>query len=266
MKAYLLFARNEFLSELAYRFNAVLRAVSTLTAIYVEIAIWHALYAQHAQMQTAYGAIGLQDMIAYAVLSAIVNTLVRNRVIYGIDERIKTGDIAFDLNRPVSFWGMFMSKTIGQNVFTFVFQFAFIAAFVLPFFPVPLPTGEYMVYFAAALTLGFLTRFLLAFMLGLCGFWYLRIWHMERVLYVTIGFFSGSFVPLWFFPEAIGRVSQWLPFKGVYFNPISIFLMKMEPLTVYRELACQLAWIAVLALACALIWRRGIRKLVVQGG
>ena len=88
MKAYLLFAKNEFLSELAYRFNAVLPAVSTLIAIYVEIAIWHALYAQSNDMQTSYGVISLTDMIAYAVMSAIVNTLVRNRVIFGIDDRI----------------------------------------------------------------------------------------------------------------------------------------------------------------------------------
>ena len=205
-------------------------------------------------------------MIAYAVMSAIVNTLVRNRVIFGIDDRIKTGDIAFDLNRPLSFWGMLLSKTIGQNGFTFLFQFAFISAFVLPFFPLPVPTPEYLLYFLIVLTLGFLTRFLLAFMLGLCGFWYMRIWHMERVLFVTIGFFSGSFVPLWFFPEIVGRISEWLPFKGIFFNPISVFLMKLEPLTVYQEIFKQTIWVAALALICYMIWQRGIKKLTVQGG
>ncbi len=266
MKAYLLFAKNEFLSELAYRFNAVLRAVSTLIAIYVEIAIWHALYAQSSDMQTSYGVISLTDMIAYAVMSAIVNTLVRNRAIFGIDDRIKTGDIAFDLNRPLSFWGMLLSKTIGQNGFTFLFQFVFISVFVLPFFSVPVPTPEYLLYFLIILTLGFLTRFLLAFMLGLCGFWYMRIWHMERVLFVTIGFFSGSFVPLWFFPEIVGQISEWLPFKGIFFNPISVFLMKLEPLMVYQEIFKQTIWVAALALVCYMIWQLGIKKLTVQGG
>ena len=89
---------------------------------------------------------------------------------------------------------------------------------------------------------------------------------MERVLYVAIGFFSGSFVPLWFFPEIVGSISEWLPFKGIFFNPISVFLMKLEPLTVYQEIFKQTIWVAALALICYMIWQRGIKKLTVQGG
>ena len=76
--------------------------------------------------------------------------------------------------------------------------------------------------------------------------------------------FGASAIPLWFYPDWLAKVSLFLPFRYISYEPILIFLGESEsPLT---AIILQLAWLAVLFLIEKLVWRRAERKLIVQGG
>lgn len=267
MRAYLLCAKNAFLSGIAYRFNTFFSTVAMLISVYVKIAIWRALYSGTAgAMATDYGAIGLADMITYVIISTLLDIVVRSRVILEIDQKIKSGEIAFDINRPFSFYGYMFSLSLGRNAFRFVFEFTFIALFIIPFYHVTFPAVSSFLLFLLSMLLGMQIHFLLAFTMGLLGFWYLRIWHMDRILSITIGFFSGSFVPLWFFPPAIAQVGRFLPFQYIHFVPMSIYMEKIPRGEMWFALLIQLCWIGLLSLLCRWVFSRGVKKLVIQGG
>jgi ABC-2 type transport system permease protein len=267
MKAHLICVKNTFLSNSIYRFNVFFRTISVLVSIYIQIAIWKALYANTTgAVETNYGNISLNDMVTYVIMSAVINIITNNSIIPLMDSKIKSGEIAFDINRPFSFFGYLLSITAGNNLFRFIFEFLFIVLIFLPFYSVSFPGFPFFLLFLFSLVLGMMIRFIMAFTLGVLGFWYLRIWHMARVLSVSIGFFSGSFVPIWFFPPVIDSISNFLPFRYIYFLPLSIYLEKINPLAACLSVCMQLLWIGILSMAALLVWQRGIRKLVIQGG
>lgn len=267
MKAYVIYAKNAFRSGLAYRFDTFFGAIAGLIHVYVQIAVWQALFLNAPNgVTTDYGSIQLTDMIHYVLISMAVGLLNGNRVISELDAKIKSGEIAFDINRPVSLWGTLMSQAIGRNLFSFLTRFSVVAVVLLPFHPIPLPSLGMFMLFLIALALGFLTDFFISFTLGLTGFWYQRIWHMSRLKGIIVGFFCGGFVPLWFFPAGLARAAEFLPFQAIAFLPVSIFLGKMDAPAALLGILTQCAWVAALALLSYAVWRKGIGKLVVQGG
>jgi len=104
------------------------------------------------------------------------------------------------------------------------------------------------------------------FLFGMLGFWYLTIWHLDQFLNDIIKLFAGVWIPLWLFPGFLSDFANYLPFRLIYFSPITIFLEKVtieEILFIYMQ---QLITVVFLVLLIALTWRKGIRKIVIQGG
>jgi len=266
MTTYLRFARNAFSANAAYRFDSVFQGIGRLIRVVVQIAVWAALYRFTEVKQLGDVAVSLQDMIYYTIVSALITALADNEVIYEIDGKIKTGEIAADFIKPVSFQAYMLSTMLGKSLYSLVFRFAPMALVLIPIFGLYLPDWRTVLIFIPSLLCSVLISFLLSFILGLVGFWYLNIWHIERFLSDFTRLFSGSFVPLWFFPDVLNTISLFLPFRFIYFVPISIFLEKVSLSQAGLYLLEQLLWIAGLFLLSRIVWKRGIRRLVIQGG
>jgi ABC-2 type transport system permease protein len=73
-------------------------------------------------------------------------------------------------------------------------------------------------------------------------------------------------VPFTFFPEWFQRAVEWLPFQGISYIPVTIYLGKRPGDELYAALLLQLAWAVGLFVAGRLIWRISVRNVIVQGG
>ena len=122
------------------------------------------------------------------------------------------------------------------------------------------------VMFAISIALGYLVQFHIGFLLGSIAFATLDIRSISWAYYALIMFFSGQMVPLWMFPEALRVVAEALPFKAVYYVPMSIYIGTFKGDAIWSALAFQAVWAAALALLARLAWSRVHRRLVVQGG
>src|SRR5690606_37596279 len=108
--------------------------------------------------------------------------------------------------------------------------------------------------------------FLLAMTCGLLAFWLMTAHSLEWFLTGITALFSGSIVPLWFFPPALAAVAQYLPFAWLAYYPTAVYLGKLTPAETGLALALGLAWAALLAAGVGLLWSRARRRIVVQGG
>ena len=61
-------------------------------------------------------------------------------------------------------------------------------------------------------------------------------------------------------------VVEWLPFQATTYVPASIYVGSLAGSEAWRAIGLQLAWVVILGLAAALMWRRAMRRVVVQGG
>lgn len=73
-------------------------------------------------------------------------------------------------------------------------------------------------------------------------------------------------IPIWFMPDGMQEVIHFTPFSSIYFMPVQIYLGQLSLSDILSSFLIQLFWIAVLFSFGMLLWKKGQKKLVVQGG
>ena len=81
-----------------------------------------------------------------------------------------------------------------------------------------------------------------------------------------MSFLTGQLIPLSFFPEAVQRVFDFLPFSSMVYTPVMIYLGKYNGSELGFVLGRQAAWVVILYVFGSLIWRKVTKRLVVLGG
>ena len=125
---------------------------------------------------------------------------------------------------------------------------------------------EQIIFGLLSIVLAYAIQFLYSLIIGLMAFWLIVTWPMNMLLSAIYKLLSGSWIPVAMFPEMLGRLNLFLPFRAIYSIPVTIITTPMEKGNIYSDLGVQLAWILILYTATAVIWRIGKKKLIVQGG
>jgi ABC-2 type transport system permease protein len=266
MRTYYEYIKNSFKEFLAYRVDYVAGIIQTLLSLLIQIYLWQALFNQSKLVATNLGLVDLKDMITYVLISTLMSTLGRSNLIYDINSRVRSGQVSADLVRPFNFMGYMYCRMIGRNLFNFFFQLLPVLAVGLIFIHVSFPSVPNLLFFVIMTIGAQLILFLITFCLGLLAFWYMSIWQVDILLGTAFDLFSGRWIPLWFFPTALVSISAFLPFKLVYFIPISIYLGKLGTQDCWYAVLQQLIWIVILYGLSRLIWHAAVKKLVIQGG
>ncbi len=122
--------------------------------------------------------------------------------------------------------------------------------------------GAYLV----SLLLSYSLHFLLMALLACTAFWFTELQGVSAVFWLVLSLLSGAVVPLWFLPPFFQQLSSWLPFQGLVYVPVAIYIGRLAGGAVWLALLQQVIWIGVLSAVLALVWRAALRRLVVQGG
>ena len=182
-------------------------------------------------------------------------------------ERIRTGDVAIDLYRPVGLVGWYLAADLGRATYHLLSRGLAPLLVGLALFELTLPVSAVnAAAFGVSLVLAVTLSFTIRFMVACSGFWLLDSSGL-RVLFLTCAvFFSGMTLPLVLFPGWLGTFAEALPFAGFIQVPIDMWLGRYEGWELVGLLAFQAAWIVVLLGCCHAILRAATRKVVVQGG
>jgi len=81
-----------------------------------------------------------------------------------------------------------------------------------------------------------------------------------------VNFFSGSIVPLAFFPDALRPILRAMPFAGLVDIPFSIYFAGISGWGAFGAIALQFGWVVALVLLGHAWLGRAMRRLQVQGG
>lgn len=182
-------------------------------------------------------------------------------------DRIRTGDVAIDLYRPVSFLGWWLASDLGRAAYHLLTRgLAPMVVGALLFdlrFPASATTW---VLFAASVQLAVVVSFGLRMVVSASAFWLLDHTGVKNLAVVFSMFLSGLVVPLVLFPGWTRDVVMALPWSAFVQVPVDIWLGQRSGWSAVSGLAFQAGWCVVLLALCALVLRRAKRKVVVQGG
>ena len=186
---------------------------------------------------------------------------------YELGERVRSGDVATDLYRPLDLQAAGLAQDFGRAAYQLLFRALppFLLGAIV--FDLTAPTDPLRwLAFAISVALAVAVSYGVRFVFNLLAFWLLDFRGPYVIALAVHLVLSGLAVPLVFFPGAVGDVLRMLPFAATLQSPIDVFLGTEVGDSTAGTLALQAFWaVAVLALGRAVL-AAGTRKLVVQGG
>ncbi|MEV4759192.1 ABC-2 family transporter protein [Micromonospora sp. NPDC049559] len=183
-------------------------------------------------------------------------------------DRIRTGDVASDLLRPIHPVTSYLATDLGRAAY------AVLTRFVPPvltgplFFDLYLPTHWSTVpLFVVSVLLAVVISFGCRYLVNAVGYWLADVRGPMTLWTLASGVLAGLYFPLRFLPDwAVLLLWAATPFPGLLQTPLDVLVERDPPATRLGLVALQLAWAGLLLLACRAVQRRAERHLVVQGG
>jgi ABC-2 type transport system permease protein len=219
------------------------------------------------EQRDAVGSYDAQDAVTYTWLAQGMLMTVYVWGWYEVALRVRSGDVATDLQRPVDFQGYWLAQDLGRAAYHTVFRGVppFVVGALV--FDVLIP-GDPVVWiaFVVSLVLAVVASFAFRFLFNLAAFWLLDYRGAGILAMVVSTFFSGQIVPLAFFPDWLERVAWALPFAAMVQAPIEVWLGHAQGLELLGLLALQAFWALALLAVGRGVLAAGMRKLVIQGG
>ncbi len=120
--------------------------------------------------------------------------------------------------------------------------------------------------FGGSLALGFLTNFFIDYLLALTGFWTTATGGLFWTKDSIVAILGGSYLPLWIYPPFWQGVVSLLPFRGIVYSPLAIFIGQIPLEQVPAAFALQAAWLAALILMSRVVYGAARKRVAVQGG
>jgi ABC-2 type transport system permease protein len=255
-----------------FRRHATYR-VATLAGVFTNTVFGYILSYTYLALWTERPALGGYDQAQAVTFVWIGQALIGAVALLGggfheeLQARIRTGDVAIDLFRPVDLQLWWLASDLGRAAFQLVGRgvvpmIAGSLAFELALPADPLVWAAFLLSVWGAVLVGFAIRYLLA----LSSFWLMDGLGVNMVGTLLATFFSGMLLPLTVFPGAFGTAVQWLPWAAMLQVPADVLLGRHTGVAVLWALAFQLGWALVLLAVGRAVQSWATRKVVVQGG
>lgn len=181
--------------------------------------------------------------------------------------RIRTGDIAVDLARPLDVQLQYAAMDVGRAGAMFLPRGLPPLVVGALTFGLAFPTDP-VAYLAGAVSvlLGIGVSFTCRYLLSLSAIWLLDVRGVFTV-YVTVSLtLSGLTVPVHWFPGWLATLAAATPFPSMLQAPTDVLTGRVSGAEVPGLLGTQLAWLVGVLSVGRVVQHLGTRRLVVQGG
>ncbi len=207
------------------------------------------------------------EVITYAWLSQALIAPVHVFQWNELAARVRTGEIAIDLARPVDVQLAWLAADLGRAAYSLIprglpplLVGALTAGLVLPGSPLPYLLG--LLSTVLAVVISFACRFAV----NLAAFWLIEIRGVVGSYVAISNVLCGLLVPLSWFPSWLHTAATWTPFPSMLQAPLDILTARASGPQALVVLGVQLAWTTAALAGGRLLLHRATRKLVVQGG
>lgn len=248
--------------QFTYRFQVIMSILLAAVTIYLLTVVWTSAYADRDEVD----GIPLKWMLVYLTIANLQAVYLRPEIGYDIVERVREGQIGFDLSRPISYPSQLVAGAAGDLLGMLPMMIAAIpVAAILGELALP-PTWQAGVGYLVSFLVAWVIAVELAIIIGLVAFWTLEMTGFMMVYNLVGSFATGALVPLWFMPDLLRQFIQLLPFQSIVYVPVSIYIGIPATGSIGTALALQLFWAVVLVGVIRFVWRRALHRTVIQGG
>lgn len=263
IKKYYYIFRVSFMENLQYPLNSLLGFLSYFIMIFLFFQLWNYIYGDSARLIAGYSK---EQMIWYVIITEIMWFGTRNATLTGgMSRDIKSGTVAYAINKPYRYPLYILSKYFGEVGFRFLLYL--LMGSVLGVIMLGAIPGFHIrtVFLVLPVVLsGLVINSFIRICISLLSFWVEDSlpfqWIYDKLLIVI-----GIMFPVEVFPKVLQPAISLSPIYAVTYGPAKL-LVDFSFRIYVKVLLVQAVYLSVLTLLLYFVYRKGVRKLNVNGG
>ena len=265
---YLPFALNELKTSLSYKGAFYLFIFISTFSSFISYFLWMAIYGS--SDKPVLGGLTRDEMVLYIFMTYVTSSVVMISIADWVSDDVVKGTVAMNLIKPIDYRMSLITRAMGTMLYRFLAPSVFIWIGV-EFYKVFALGGQVtsiknIILYLLSSIMSFFIYVLFDFCVGMIAFFTSYVFGLLMVKDALLRFLTGQLIPLSFFPEAVQRIFDFLPFSSMIYTPVMIYLGKYSDSELVFVLARQLVWIVLLYALGSVIWQRVTRRLEVLGG
>lgn len=267
VKTYISFFRIRFINGLQYR-AAAWAGVSTQFAWgFMTLLMFNAFY----QSNPGNFPMEFEQLASYIWLQQATLALF---AAWGFEmpilDSISSGDVSYELCRPVGLYWMWFVRTVAARVASVSLRCApvlVIAALLPRPYGISLPASPVaFLQFFLSLFLGLLIMVSLHMLIYISTFYTMSSTGVRNLFSACVEILAGGIIPLQFLPEGVRKVFMLLPFASMQNTAFNVYNGLFSGAEANFYILLQVVWIVLLVAIGGLLLRNTMKKVVVQGG
>ncbi|MBA3858055.1 MAG: ABC transporter permease [Cyanobacteria bacterium PR.3.49] len=262
MNKYFYIALTSIRSKLAYLGEIGSKTIFLFVILYIFLCLWKVTYTE--TNQSSLGGLTLKQMLWYLVVTeSMILSLAPIATV--VDQDVRTGSLAMQLVRPLSYPLSVFANTTGERCLAFAINFVVGSLIACLFVGLPELQLQNIVMFLLLLPLSFALDFSIYFLIGLSAFWLEDTTGITLIYSRLTMILGGMLIPLELFPDSWQQILRVLPFSAIVYGPARTFVTGDVPLFLYL-IGQQLAAIIVFALLINLVYTFALKRVFSHGG
>lgn len=263
MRKYWFIYKSEVMTALQYMGDFLLHATGYVLMIFIFINLWNYMYDDPTQLINGYSK---SQMIWYVIFTEILwSSSGGRKFCRKICNDVRTGNIAYNINKPYSYVGYVLFNHLGEaTVKAAIYILIGITMGAIFVGNIPSISILSFVFLVFASVFAIVINDLFTIMVSLVSFFIEDstplYWLYSKFLLIV-----GTIFPLELFPEQLQGFIKCSPIYVINYGPAKIFVDFNLDLGL-RVIGTQLIYILVVTLLCLWVFKRGARKLTINGG
>lgn len=259
MKKYLGLFKNAFQSALEYRAYSIGVMIYELVSLGGVIILWTSVFGTNAKV----AGYDFSQAILYYLLIPFVASITFVFVSGELSRDIREGRLSNYLLKPYKIWFASFLSVLAQKInYILIATPVYIAIFLVYLLKIKdaLTVGNILFGVIVAF-LAMLMHFSIDLFITWISFWTSDIWCFVHVKFILFSIFGGLEFPLTFLPSAVKPLFEALPFKYLYFVPVSYMIGERRVAEYFlKDVLTMFLWAALFLVLGAVLWKKGLKK------
>ncbi len=263
MRKYLYIYKTSLIESLQYVVSIILSFITFFLMIFILINLWEYMYGDSANLIAGYSK---EQMMWYVLLTEFIWFSTRNKtLIDGISHDIKSGTIAYTINKPYDYYMFILFKHLGEiSVRVVLYLIISIILGLTLIGPIPNFDIANIGFILIVFILASIINSVIRITLSILSFWIEDAtpihWIYDKLILVV-----GVIFPIEIFPSYLQGIIKYSPVFVVIYGPAKLIIDFSQD-KFYEILLFQVVYLIVSMLLLVIIYRKGMRKLNVNGG
>ena len=263
MRKYLFIVKSQIMSNLQYITNIFGGLIGFTFIIIILFNLYQYIYSDPNELINGYN---MSQMVWYVIITELLwSILGGSRIAKKIAADVKTGNVTYNINKPYNYVGYCLASNIGDMFIKYIFYTLFALGLGIIFighFPSLDIIGilVYIIVSCLALTISIL----LITSIGLISF-FIEDASPLYWLYSKFILVLGTIFPIEFFPVIMQKILSFSPIYVVSYGPARLFV-NFNYVDAVNIFCAQIIYIFLGYTLCSFIYKKGVKKINVNGG